>query len=153
MEGNLYNHIKMNNLTRDPLLDSQDESFSLSNLIHKKSLNDKDLVLIIKSFCGDLKSILKLSDLREVISSVFKLENHVFLIREKWSSDESLLPALGDFYKALSPMLLRAIWEYNESYFKEDDLNKKLMESLRVSLEEELYYWQEQADSLQKPIL
>ena len=153
MEGNLYNHIKLKNLKRDRFLDTNEEIQSLLNFSLQSSFSEMDDQLIIKALCFDLKIILNLADLREIISAIFKLENQIFTIKEKWNFEESLLPSLDDFYKSLSPMLLRAVWEYNESYSKESELNKKLMESLRVSLEEELYFWQEQIQILNKPIL
>ena len=144
MQSNLYSGMKLKNVRREHLLDSENEERGLSSFIHRKTLDENELTSITKAFCYDLKGLLELSDLKEIISGIFRLENHIFLIKDKWTSAELLIPELGDFYKSLAPMLLRGVWEFNEIYNEKADLNKSLKESLRVSLEEELYYWQKQ---------
>ncbi len=100
-------------------------------------------------FCNDLKSLLEIDDLRLLIKKLDQLDQSLLHYAEEGLNQE--LPQLGDFFKTLSPILLRSIGqtldsfsEKRESHLKNDGetLLKGWLESIRISLEEEIHFRQ-----------
>lgn len=98
--------------------------------------------LILKSLCEEMKGCLEHEDLKSCLQAFFRIE--FFLQELQEIQDEiSELPSLKEFYEVLSPTLLRVLWEGLEGNLKLEELKDRWLEALRVSLEEELYLWQE----------
>jgi hypothetical protein len=92
------------------------------------------------SLCEDLKECLSYDDLNECLESLFKLEH---LMAEVDEELEGQAPHLEEFYRHLSPSLLRVLWEVSHEKLDIEGQKERWLEALRVSLEEELYVWQE----------
>lgn len=97
---------------------------------------------VIKAFCNDLKKALSKETLKEVLHEIFSIENNLAIIETKDEIDFQL-PNFDHFYRSLSPVLLRAIWENLEGVDDRDHVLHGWLESIRIAIEEELYIWQE----------
>jgi hypothetical protein len=106
---------------------------------------------IIQLFCNDLKSLLELTDLSELIKRLNHLDQLLGHLNDEEFDHE--IPNLDDFFRTLSPILLRSVSQTldslskeNENSLQEDGEETLLMgwlESLRISIEEEIHIWQE----------
>lgn len=94
---------------------------------------------VVRAFCEDLKSCLDHEDLKSCLQHFFKIEHYLNELEEEMEE----VPSLKEFYEVLSPTLLRVVWEGLEGEMKIEELKERWLEALRVSLEEELYLWQE----------
>mgnify|MGYP005637884885 CR=1 FL=1 len=102
-------------------------------------------------FCNDLKSLLETSDLRELIKKLNQLDQLLIQYREEEVDQD--LPHLDDFFRILSPLLLRSVSQTLDSISKDEKINLNTngeesllmgwLESLRISIEEEIHIWQE----------
>ena len=103
---------------------------------------------IVESFCVEIKRILATGDLSELIEGIFALENTLEALASdpRYEGDE--LPHLGDFYQHLSPLLLRLVVESQREGGDEESILQSWPEALRVSLEEEVYLWQEKIQNI-----
>ena len=136
MEGSVYNNLglKMNRTFRE----KRDESiFTLKDFIDHKFLiqNNEELK---RTFARDLKIVLQKENVFDLIGQFFELEtnllNAIDLVDfevENFNFDE--------FYKNLSPVLMRALLENVQQSENAAQILKSIKESLRIALEEELY--------------
>jgi hypothetical protein len=101
---------------------------------------------VVKGFCNDLRILLKSDDVYELIHGIFAIEHNISYISENIFEDGNDLPTLGEFHRNLSPVLLRALLD-NAASSDSDSYNveKEWKEALRISIEEELYIWQERS--------
>jgi hypothetical protein len=92
---------------------------------------------VVDAFVLELKSLLTIEDLSKLIEKIFSLQT----ILEKLSHfvpNDIAVPKLDDFYKLLSPILMRSLQEHML-----DQNSQILMDSwknaIRIAIEEELY--------------
>ncbi|OFZ24959.1 MAG: hypothetical protein A2381_12850 [Bdellovibrionales bacterium RIFOXYB1_FULL_37_110] len=113
-------------------------SFLANNKINYSEFTDKD---IVEGYCDDLLKLLGEEDLRVMISGIFRIQNQLSELLEEKNMDHSL--SLDDFFRQLSPLLLEVLWETANQEVDQSQLLKKFQEAIRISLEEELYLWQD----------
>jgi hypothetical protein len=99
------------------------------------------------ALCNSFKDILDKKTVRSIIESIFKLEGTLYKLKAKYP-ENSIIEDLADFYKSLSPMLLRVMWEQTAVGRTSTNLLDGLVSSLHVALEEELFYWQDRLKSV-----
>ncbi len=95
---------------------------------------------IIQMFCHELKSLLSLDEPLELLKRVESLEFHLETLREE---DSQKVPNLDDFFRVLSPVLMRAVIENIETNEGREALHQGFQEALRIAIEEEIHIWQE----------
>ncbi len=95
----------------------------------------------IDAFCKKIRDILSSDSLDQMLELFFKLESSLYTTSVEVGDDNSELVSLKEFYRALSPMLLRTLWDSMRANRSREDLLRSLQEAIRVALEEELYYW------------
>ncbi len=136
MEGSVYSNLglKMNRTFREK---RDEELFSLKDFLDHKWVihNNEELK---KTFVRQLKEVLQKEDLFELISSFFELENDLSNTLDHLDFEIDLL-SFDDFYKNLSPLLMRSLLENVRNSNNAQIILKSLKESLRIALEEELY--------------
>lgn len=95
---------------------------------------------VLQLFCNELKALLAIEATLELFKRVESLEFHIESLREE---DPDKVPNLDDFFKVLSPVLMRAIIENIESDEGREALHQGFQEALRIAIEEEIHIWQE----------
>jgi len=136
MEGSVYSNLglKMNRTFREK---RDEEIFTLKDFLeHKFTINTKEELK--KTFARDLKIVLQKENLFDLINGFFELEtdlHHVLDLVEFEVNDYNF----DEFYKNLSPVLMRSILENAQSPDNAPQILKSIKESLRIALEEELY--------------
>jgi hypothetical protein len=92
---------------------------------------------VVDAFVLELKSLLTIEDLSKLIEKIFSLQTTL----EKLSHfvpNDIMVPNLDEFYKLLSPILMRSLQEHML-----DQNSQILMNSwknaIRIAIEEELY--------------
>ncbi|OUR98645.1 hypothetical protein A9Q84_04305 [Halobacteriovorax marinus] len=143
MEHGNYNKFNRPKFNKAGIFSDDFESFqSLENLLlDLEKGNIFDTSDIYKSYCFELKSILKSDDVKESLENFFKVENQLEKL-ESMFEFEGAVPNLLDFHRNFSPTVLRAFWE-SISANEFESLPVKLLEAFRIAIEEELYIWQE----------
>jgi len=135
MEESAYSSLglRMNRTYRDKpkaelftLKDFLSHNFVISNQIELK-----------KVFIKDLKAILLKDNLFDLIQSFFDLETDLHAATEKLEIETTLIN-FDEFYKNLSPVLMRALLENANQANNAQALLMSIREALRISLEEEL---------------
>ena len=136
MEGSIYSNLglKMNRTFREK---REDELFSFKDFLDHKWVirNNEELK---KTFIRELKVVLQKEDLFDLISSFFELENELSDTLDHLDFEVDPL-SFEDFYKNLSPLLMRSLLENVRNSNNAQIILKSLKESLRIALEEELY--------------
>ncbi len=123
----------------------------MDNVLSLSEISGKERVHVVKAFCNDLRLVLSCVHVNDMIEKIFQIDLLLQNIQESNSVAESSrdglqsdqIPSLSEFYKSLSPILLRSLWENSDN----SELSKVWLESLRVAIEEELYFWQEGSES------
>ncbi len=131
----MYSHIQRKPIRRSHILD---EKLSLDDFLSYDKLNES---LLIKSFMGELKSLLEINDAFFLIEALFELERKLAKLQEKF--EETLPIQLTNFFEDLSPILLQKFWERRENPVSEETIDRLFLESIHIVLEEEIYIWQE----------
>jgi hypothetical protein len=137
MEDSLYS--SLGRKTQRSLFSKAPEKLnSLKEILDQPAtLITKDEVL--KSLVKELKRLLLYEDIDSLIEGIFLTEH--FLEEIAHYVQDKNFPLFEDFYKNLSPIVLRTIQEsMKEGKIK----SSSVLEALRVAVEEELYYWQEE---------
>lgn len=139
MDQSYFSYGNKSPMKRDHLL--KPSAMSLQELVQMSKESPALLThqLILKSLCEEVKGCLEHEDLKSCLQAFFKIE---FFLQEL-EEEISEVPSLKEFYEVLSPTLLRVLWEGLEGDLKLEELKDRWLEALRVSLEEELYLWQE----------
>lgn len=135
MEGSAYGSLglKMKRTYREK---EASELLTLKDFVeHKFIIKDQDELKRI--FVKDLKRILVKEDLFDLIQSFFDLETDLSLASEQIDFEVSLVN-FDEFYKNLSPVLMRALLENATQADNAPMILKSIKESLRIALEEEL---------------
>lgn len=117
----------------------ESEMLTLKDFVDSKwTIQNKDELKI--AFIRDLKRLLLKENLYDLIQSFFDLEVTLNLALEKLIIEDDAILNFEEFYKTLSPVLLRAILDNA----KTDELNENLLdtikESIRIAIEEEIYH-------------
>ncbi len=118
-------------------------TFSIETI--KEDLDRYSNIDIIKAYCLKLEEILEENDLYIMIDQIFILEESISFINNDLEAEKSFdLPCVESIYKQFTPLILRSI-VYAKGRIENDGsvFLKELQEALRVSLEHELYYWED----------
>ena len=102
---------------------------------HKFVIHDQDELKRI--FVKDLKIVLEKENLFDLIQGFFELETDLGNAYERLEFDSSLVN-FDEFYKNLSPVLMRALLENSNQPDNADMILHSIKEALRIALEEEL---------------
>jgi hypothetical protein len=113
---------------------------SLSRL-HVNKQTDISESDFLNAFLEDLKIVLTKNDLKELIDKILQIEANLLHYEEM--DIPIFSEVLKDFHNILSPILLRIISANLNTNKSLEDLDLELKEALRVSIEEEIYIWQE----------
>ncbi|MDO9184323.1 MAG: hypothetical protein Q7U04_18050 [Bacteriovorax sp.] len=135
MEGSVYSNLglKMNRTFREK---RDEEVFTLKDFLeHKWTITSNEELK--KTFARELKLILKKENLFDLINSFFALENDLNHVLDQVEFEVSILN-FDEFYKNLSPVLMRSLLENSENSENAELVLQSIKESLRIALEEEL---------------
>lgn len=137
MEGSVYSNLglKMNRTFRDK---RDEEVFTLKDYLEHRWIltNNEELK---KAFTRELKNVLLKENLFELISSFFELEGDLSQVMDQVDFEVSTLN-FDEFYKNLSPVLMRSLLENAENSENASLVLQSIKESLRIAIEEELYH-------------
>lgn len=115
---------------------SANELLTLKDFVaHKFVIHDEDELK--KIFVKDLKIVLEKDNLFDLIQGFFDLETDLSHAYERLEFDSSLVN-FDEFYKNLSPVLMRALLENAHQPDSADMILHSIREALRIALEEEL---------------
>lgn len=119
------------------------ELLTLKDFIERKFII-QNVAELKRIFVKDLKNILQKEDLFDLIQSFFDLETDLQNACERMDSDADInLVNFDEFYKNLSPVLMRALLENASSPDNAKMILKSIKEALRIALEEELVQLEE----------
>ena len=136
MEGSVYSNLglRMNRTFREK---RAEEIFTLKDFLdHKCSLNNNEELK--KVFARELKIVLQKENLFDLINGFFELETNLHLVLDQVEFEVSVLN-FDEFYKNLSPVLMRSLLENSKDPDNASLLLQSIKESLRIAMEEELY--------------
>jgi CRISPR/Cas system endoribonuclease Cas6 (RAMP superfamily) len=135
MENSLYSNLG-NRLNKNLRFKRDSEMLTLKDFIENKwSISSKDEFKA--TFVRDLKSLLNKENLFDLIQGFFDLESLVSLALEKIETEEFF--SFDDFYKTLSPVLMRAILEQAQQSDHSEVILSSIKESIRIAIEEQIY--------------
>lgn len=135
MEGSVYSNLgqKINRTFREK---RDEDFFTLKDFLeHKFTIQSKEELQ--KIFGRDLKTVLQKENLFNLITAFFELESDLQQVLDL--VDFEIDFNFDEFYKNLSPVLMRSLLENAESSNNAALILKSIKESLRIALEEELY--------------
>jgi hypothetical protein len=136
MERSVYSNLglKINRTFREK---RDDKIFTLKDFLeHKFTIHSKEELK--KIFAHELKGVLQKENLFDLINGFFELEadlHHTLDLIDFEVNNYNF----DDFYKNLSPVLMRSILENSQAPESAPLILKSIKESLRIALEEELY--------------
>lgn len=135
MEGSIYSNLgtKINRTFKE----KRDSELTLSDHLQNKIVISTREELD-KIFLSELKRVLAKENLKDLIESFFELENNLSLVLDSVEF-EFIEFNFDEFYKNLSPLLLRSLLEHTRASQENDQLIYSLKESLRIALEDEYY--------------
>lgn len=136
MEGSVYSNLglKMNRTFREK---REEDIFTFKDFLeHKFTISTKEELR--KTFARELKVVLQKENLFDLISSFFELEADLYHVLELIEFEVKEY-SFDEFYKNLSPVLMRSLLENAQSPENAPLILKSIKESLRIALEEELY--------------
>ena len=136
MENIIYSNLgnKINKTFKDK---RENDLFTVKDFIENKWTIHQPEELKL-TFIKDLKLLLKKENLFELIESFFELEHNMQLAEEKLALDSSLIN-LDEFYRNLSPVLLRGLMDQSNQSNNSEIILNSIKESMRISLEEQIY--------------
>lgn len=138
----LYTGLKKKQKVFAPVADDSVHTPRLESLFSSKIKPTPDI--LIKCYINELKYILDIESLPLFVQKFINFaENWEDLISNSDFEFEDDLPSTKNYYEKLGPLMMRSIL----SSFSEDShpkhIQKNWMETLRVSIEEDLYDWQD----------
>ena len=114
------------------------ELLTLKDFIERK-FQIQNVVELKRIFIKDLKVVLAKENLFDLIQSFFDLETDLNHAIDLVDSDTDInLVNFDEFYKNLSPVLMRALLENAATPDNAQIILKSIKEALRIALEEEL---------------
>ncbi len=134
MEGSVYSSLglRMNRAFRE----KQSELLTLKDFLeHKFVIQNQDELK--KIFIKDLKLVLQKENLFDLIQGFFDLETDLSNAYERLDFEITQVN-FDEFYKNLSPVLMRALLENASQPDSAALILKSIKEALRIALEEEL---------------
>lgn len=140
MEGSVYTNLglKLNKTFREK---RDEEIFTLKDFLdHKFAISSKEEFK--KVISRELKTVLEKENIFVLITAFFELETNLQQAQDLLDLDSDF--SFDEFYKNVSPLLMRSILENKESPANAQKILQSLKESLRIALEEELYDLKEQ---------
>lgn len=138
MEGTVYSNLgsKLNKSNRAFREKLDEEILTLKDFLeHKWTLHSAEELKT--TFIRELKAALKKDNIFDLINSFFELEQDLHQALN--SVDFEISFNFDEFYKNVSPLLLRSVLENSNHPDDAHAILKSIKESLRIALEEELY--------------
>ncbi|MCB9061167.1 MAG: hypothetical protein H6622_06570 [Halobacteriovoraceae bacterium] len=138
MDNELYTELGKNKIGRIKIDDTNSclREFSFEILL---SFSKKR---ITKLFINDLKKILELDLLSDITSEIIELETFIDTLKDG-VEELSFYPNLDEFFSHLSRLLLRSLYESSKTDANSEDVLHSWLESIRISIEEEIFRLQE----------
>ena len=140
MEYSIYNNMSVRPKKSVTTESIPVQDLKLEHLCQLKSGQELDLLgedKLAKAYCNDLRDLLHTEGLEEMITGLMTVEQQLSQLHSMLASKtELMLPSMMNFYKNLSPLLLRAAYETGL-----DDLasvKHGWIEAIRVALEDEI---------------
>jgi hypothetical protein len=136
MEGSVYSNLglKMNRTFREK---RDEDVFSLKDFLeHKFTIQSKEELK--KIFSRELKIVLLKENIFDLINSFFDLETNLHQVLDSVEFEVNDF-SFDEFYKNLSPIIMRSLLENIQSQDSATKILKSIKESIRIALEEELY--------------
>lgn len=136
MEGSVYSNLglKMNRTFREK---REEDVFTFKDFLeHKFTISTKEELK--KTFARELKVVLQKENIFDLINSFFELEADLYHVLDLIEFEVKEYN-FDEFYKNLSPVLMRSLLENAQSPDNAPLILKSIKESLRIALEEELY--------------
>src|SRR3989339_777658 len=135
-------------------LNKKSADLSLVKQVASKAIIGLSQSELIDAFCNDLKELLSFDDIYPMITFLFEIESAINSLSDPAFDvlDPAIeeIPDLLEFYRHLSPILLRIVLEGENmgGGLKGDQqrvghILNGWKEALRVAIEEELYVWKE----------
>lgn len=122
------------------------ELLTLKDFIERK-FHIQNVTELKRIFIKDLKVVLQKEDLFDLIQSFFDLETDLNNASDLVDSDANVsLVNFDEFYKNLSPVLMRALLENASTPDNAQLILKSIKEALRIALEEELVQLEDLAE-------
>ncbi len=135
MESSLYTNLGMRK-NRTFQEKRPEDNLTLKDFIeHKFTLHNEEELK--KTFSRELKGILQKDNLFDLITAFFELETDLAAAVDSVDFEVNL--NFDEFYKNLSPVLMRSILENSNRPDNAAQILKSITESLRIAIEEELY--------------
>ncbi len=130
--------------TNQSILNQFSNTPDLEDLLARKS-KTISIQEIIESYCLELRKILELAYLEQVIHGLLQLESKLTAVIDENEiiDHDDLAPSLSALYQRLTPLFLRSMLETMPEENEVEDIRKGWLEGLRIAIEEELYIWQE----------
>ena len=136
MEGSIYSNLGLKkNRTFQEKRDSK--LYNLREIIERKFIVN-EVSELKQAFINDLKNVLLKDDVFQLIESFFFLEQNLHLALDQVDFDTPVMN-FEEFYKNLSPVLMRALLENVNNSANAEALLNSIKESIRIALEEELH--------------
>lgn len=136
MENNIYSNLgnRLNKTFKDK---RESDLFTLKDFIDNKWVI-QDRLELKNIFTKELKNLLLKENLFDLIDSFFELESDMHTAQEKLLVEDDLLN-FEEFYKNLSPVLLRAMLDIAHASNNSEVILSSIKESIRIAIEEQIY--------------
>ena len=141
MDNELYTFPQNRILKKSSIPQSSPMTFA--ELVKQQEVSLREF---IESYCLEIRKILEIDNLDKMVKDVLEFEEKILKLQNKFSFEGTRIPNIVNFYAHLAPLLLRSLVEYDHSIDLQGQLNQIVnneAECLKVSLENELYSWQE----------
>lgn len=113
-----------------------EDSLTLKDFIeHKFTLHNEEELR--RTFARELKKVLQKDNIFDLITAFFELETDLAAAIDSVDFEVNL--NFDEFYKNLSPVLMRSLLENSNRPDNAALILKSIQESLRIAMEEELY--------------
>lgn len=135
MESSLYSNLGLRK-NRTFQEKRPEDNLTLKDFIeHQFTLHNEEELK--KTFARELKSLLQKENLFDLITAFFELETDLAAAIDSVDFEVNL--NFDEFYKNLSPVLMRSLLENSNRPDNAFQILKSIKESLRIAIEEELY--------------
>lgn len=135
MDKNLYSNL--GNKVNKIIPQKGNVDFLLSDFLdHRFNLLNKEDYL--KAFKNELKLVLSKATLSDLVDAFFELESHHHLAETRVGFETKDI-RFDDFYKNISPILLKSLSDLRKEFAVEDTkkIEQHLLETIRISIEDE----------------
>lgn len=139
-EEEIYSHISVPRKIKMMSSIIEDKK-GLADLLKRSNWGIISTAEVYRAICHDLKLLLDAEDVRELVKGIFSIENNLQLLSETMEEE---IPSLDRFFRNLSPIFLQALYQNCTHSSDTDQVIHDWIEALRIAIEEEYYFWQEQ---------